>query len=100
MQANQANVIAAAALFLSISAAAAQMPPPPAVLPPPILNPITPYTVPQAPEVPVSPATPGTLPGQRTTTGGYVGGTDGIIADEPRAKFHVDKRHRHRRSSR
>jgi len=77
------------AFLLSITATAAQMPPPAAVLPPPILNPITPYTVPQAPPVPVSPATPGTMPG-RTVTKGYVGGTGGIMAEEPRTRSYAD----------
>jgi hypothetical protein len=46
----------AVALLLFVTGALAQIPPRPYIPPAPILNPSSPYVLPQAPPVPVSPA--------------------------------------------
>jgi hypothetical protein len=60
-----AVVVAACVL---IEHARAQYVPPPTPLPPPVLNPSSPYTVPQPSYTPVAPATPSAGPGSVVTS--------------------------------
>jgi hypothetical protein len=77
----------AVALLLFVTGALAQIPPRPYIPPAPILNPSSPYVLPQAPPVPVSPA-PGFSPGSN------LAGTNQVV-NPPQSVFHARHKRRH-----
>jgi hypothetical protein len=69
------------AACITIKHAQAQYIPPPTPLPPPILNPSTPYTVPQPPYQPIAPSAP-------SATSGYVSSPVGEPVPPTSARSH------------
>jgi hypothetical protein len=80
-------LVTAVVLLLFVTSAIAQIPPTPYIPPAPILNPSSPYVVPQARPVPVSPAS-GFSPGS------YLAGTNQVV-NPPRSVFHARHKRRH-----
>jgi hypothetical protein len=77
----------AVVLLLFVTSAIAQIPPAPYIPPAPILNPSSPFVVPQAPPIPISPA-PGFYPGSN------LAGTNQVV-NPSRGVFHARHKRRH-----
>jgi hypothetical protein len=77
----------AVVLLLLLTRAIAQIPPAPYIPSAPILNPSSPFVVPQAPPIPISPA-PGFYPGSN------LAGTNQVV-NPSRGVFHSRHKQRH-----